>query len=115
MTGERGSTRSGALKRFRWAKPFPRTGRALHASDSHFTKVLVPPCLPPISNDKRARVQWADLPIWTMLFATASGGRLHDKEQAQADAQSSPKMPDLEQSKSAVLNSLTSPSSQRSY
>jgi|HubBroStandDraft_2_1064218.scaffolds.fasta_scaffold31852_1 hypothetical protein len=44
-----------------------------------------------IGNDKRARVQWADLPIWTMLFATAIGGRLHDKEQAQADAQSSSK------------------------
>jgi hypothetical protein len=44
-----------------------------------------------ISPGKRARVQWADLPIWTMLFATAIGGRLHDKEQAQADAQSSSK------------------------
>src|ERR1700721_1212779 len=43
-----------------------------------------------ISTEKRARVQWGDLPIWTMLFVTAIGGRLHDKEQAQADAQRSP-------------------------
>ena len=40
---------------------------------------------------KRRRVQWGDLQIWTMLFVTAIGGRLHDKEQAQADAQSSSK------------------------
>jgi hypothetical protein len=40
---------------------------------------------------KGRRVQWADLPIWTMLFVTAIGGRPHEKEQAQADAQSSPK------------------------
>ena len=44
-----------------------------------------------ISIDKRARVQWGDFQIWTMLFVTAIGGRLHDKEQAQADAQSSSK------------------------
>jgi hypothetical protein len=41
-----------------------------------------------ISTRKRARVQWGDLPIWTMLFVSVIGGRLHDKEQA--DAQSSP-------------------------
>ena len=47
-----------------------------------------------------------------MLFATANGGRTHGKEQdkAQTDAQ---ELPDLEQSKSAVLNSLTSQSSLR--
>jgi hypothetical protein len=42
-----------------------------------------------IGKGKRARMQWANLPTWTMLFATAIGGRLHDK--AQADTQSSPK------------------------
>jgi len=42
-----------------------------------------------ISNGKRARAQWGDLQIWTMLFVTAIGGRLHDKEQA--DAQSTSK------------------------
>ena len=50
-----------------------------------------------------------------MLFATAIGGRTDGKEQAQTDTKSVLKLPDLEQSKSAVLNSLTSPSSQRTY
>jgi hypothetical protein len=44
-----------------------------------------------IGPDKRAKVQWGDLQIWTMLFVTPIGGRLHDKEQAQSDAQSSSK------------------------
>ena len=44
------------------------------------------------------------------------GCRIGDgKVQAQAHPQISLKLPDLEQSKSAVLNSLTSQSSQRSY
>lgn len=38
-----------------------------------------------------------------------------EQDEAQADARSVLKLPDLEQSKSAVLNSLTSPSSQRTY
>src|SRR5258707_11477757 len=49
-------------------------------------------------------------------IATAWDAKFGDgKEQAQAQPKSVLKLPDLEQSKSAVLNSLTSRSSQRSY
>src|ERR1700756_4944509 len=52
-----------------------------------------------------------------MLFATAIGGRFNGKSKMKPKRgpKSVLKLPDLEQSKSAVLNSLTSPSSQRSY
>jgi len=50
-------------------------------------------------------------------FATAIGGRIDGKEQneAQTGTEIDSEAPDLEQSKAAVLNSLTSPSSQRTY
>jgi integrase len=51
-----------------------------------------------------------------MLFATAIGGRPNGEEQDQTETFTQIlKLPDLEQSKSAVLNSLTSPCSQRTY
>src|ERR1700745_3265870 len=53
-----------------------------------------------------------------MLFDTAIGGRYQmakSKMKRKRTARSVLKLPDLEQSKSAVLNSLTSPSSQRTY
>jgi len=52
-----------------------------------------------------------------MLFATAFGGRFYGKSKAKHKRapKSILKLPDLEQSQSAVLNSLTSPSSQRTY
>ncbi len=51
--------------------------------------------------------------IRIMLFATANGGRTHGKEQDKAKRTPKRvlKLPDLEQSKSAELNSLTSRSS----
>src|SRR6201981_2765008 len=51
-------------------------------------------------------------------FDTAIGGRYQmekSKMKRKRTARSVLKLPDLEQSKSAVLNSLTSPSSQRTY
>jgi transposase InsO family protein len=56
--------------------------------------------------------------LWTRnAIATAGGGRC-DSENLEIEAKAAPKsvlrLPALEQSKSAVLNSLTSPSSQRS-
>jgi hypothetical protein len=48
------------------------------------------------------------LQIWTMPFVTAIGGRLHDKSKRTRTPKAALKLPDLEQSKSAVLNSLTS-------
>ena len=39
MTGERGSTQEVMSQRGRWARPFPRTGRVLHASGLKFTIV----------------------------------------------------------------------------
>jgi hypothetical protein len=55
--------------------------------------------------------------IWFMLFATAIGGRTDGKEQDEAETRTeiNSEAPDLEQSRSAVLNSLTSPSSQSTY
>jgi hypothetical protein len=52
-----------------------------------------------------------------MLFATAIGGlsMAKSKMKRKQAPKSVLKLPDLEQSKSAVLNSLTSPSSQRTY
>ena len=51
-----------------------------------------------------------------MLFAAANGGRLlWRKADVNAPRRRSSKLPDLEQSNSAVLNSLTSASSKRSY
>src|ERR1700737_3966877 len=52
-----------------------------------------------------------------MLFSTATGGRTHGKEQdqAQTNPQTHSKLPGPEESKSGVFNSLTSPSSQRTY
>ena len=52
-----------------------------------------------------------------MLFATANGGRSDGKRQGRRKRipKHVLKLPDLEQSKSAVLNSLTSRSSQRTY
>src|SRR3984893_5455197 len=52
-----------------------------------------------------------------MLFATANGGRTDGKGQdkSQTDTEACSELPDLEQSKSAMLNSLTSRSSQRTY
>ena len=52
------------------------------------------------------------------LLPRLEGGRCDGakgKSEAEAGPQNYPEAPDLEQSKSAVLNSLTSPSSQRSY
>jgi hypothetical protein len=51
-----------------------------------------------------------------MLFATVIGGRLK-WQRAKLGVNERPglKLPDLEQSKSAVLNGLTSPSSPRTY
>jgi hypothetical protein len=55
--------------------------------------------------------------IWIMLFATSIGRRFNGKEQneAQAGAQVNSEASGSWPSKSAVLNSLTSPSSQRTY
>jgi hypothetical protein len=50
-----------------------------------------------------------------MLFGTAIRGRTDGEVQAQTHTQIRSQAPDLEQSKSAVLNSRTSPSSQRTY
>ena len=52
-----------------------------------------------MSQWKRRWVRWTELSIWFMLFATVIEGRLHRKEQvqAQADAISVLKLPDLEQ------------------
>lgn len=52
-----------------------------------------------------------------MLFATANGGRTMAKSRTKHKRAPKHvlKLPDLEQSKSAVLNSLTSRSSQRTY
>jgi len=50
-----------------------------------------------------------------MLFATEIGGRVDGKEHRKRTPKSILMLPDLEQSKSAVLNSLTSPGSQRTY
>jgi hypothetical protein len=66
-----------------------------------------------INNAKRA-------PGWEIgdgitLFAAAAEAASNGEEQTQTSPESVLKLPDLEQSKSAVLNSLTSASSKRSY
>ncbi len=50
-----------------------------------------------------------------MILATATGGRFTAKTKRKKVPKTILKLADLEQSKSAVLNSLTSVSSQRSY
>jgi hypothetical protein len=50
-----------------------------------------------------------------MLFAAAAEAASNGEEQTQTSPEKVLKLPDLEQSKSAVLNSLTSSSSKRSY
>jgi hypothetical protein len=50
-----------------------------------------------------------------MLFVAATGGRPMAKSRRKHVPKTVLKLPDLEQSKSAVLNSLTSASSKRTY
>lgn len=65
-------------------------------------------CLARIGNEKRARMREAIATAWMQNSGMA-------KNKRKRNPKSVLKLPDLEQSKSAVLNSLTSQSSQRSY